>query len=75
MGLLSADALHTLANIFNLAEVAGYPLGDLVDVVFLPKPGGGERPIGLICTLMRIWSRCRRRYARAWEQANDRSYF
>ena len=58
-----------------MAELAAYPLGDLVDIVFLPKPGGGERPIGLLCSLMRLWCRCRRGYAREWERANDRDYF
>ena len=75
IALLSPEALAPLAGIFNAAELAAYPLGELVDIVFLPKPGGGERPIGLICTLMRLWCRCRRKYARAWERANDREYF
>ena len=66
--------MHTQAAIINLSEVAGYPLGDLVDIVFLPKPGG-DRPIGLLCALVRIWCRCRRNYAREWERANDREYF
>ena len=64
-----------LAAILNLAERAGYPLGDLVDVVFLDKPGGGERPMGLLCTLYRVWGRCRRKYARAWEKHHERAYF
>ena len=59
----------------NLAERSGYPLGDLVDVVFLDKPGGGERPIGLLCALCRVWARCRRKYARAWERHHSRDYF
>ena len=29
-----------------LAEVAAYPLGDLVDIVFLPKPGRGSVLLG-----------------------------
>ena len=63
---LCDNNIAVLTAILNLAEVAGYPLGDLVDVVFLDKPGGGERPIGLMCALYRIWSRVRRKYARAW---------
>ena len=42
IGLLSDDALAPLAGLLNAAEIAAYPLGDLVDIVFLPKPGGGE---------------------------------
>ena len=75
IGLLSPNALEALATLFNMAEVAAFPLGELIDVVFLPKPGGGERPIGLLCALLRLWYRCRRQYARAWEEANDRFYF
>ena len=75
IALLSDQALAPLAGLFSLAEVAAYPRGELVDIVFLPKPGVGERPIGLIATLMRLWCRCRRKYARAWERANDRDYF
>ena len=41
IGHLSDQAVHALTAILNLAEVAACPLGDLVDVVFLPKPGGG----------------------------------
>ena len=43
---LSPTGLSLLAAILNLAERAGYPLGDLVDVVFLDKPGGVSAPLG-----------------------------
>ena len=75
MALLCDGALGALTNILNLSERAVYPLGDLVDIVFLAKPGGGERPIGLMCALYRVWSRCRRKYARAWERHHSRAYF
>ena len=75
IGLLSDSALERLATLFSLAEVAAFPLEELMDVVFLPKPGAGERPIGLLCTLLRLWCRCRRKYARALHAANDRDYF
>ena len=72
---LSTTGIHILTCIVNLAERAGYPLGDLVDVVFLDKSGGGESPIGLLCALYRVWWRCRRKYARAWERHFTRKYF
>lgn len=65
IGLLSDEAFTTLASLCNMAEVAAFPLGDL-GVVILLKPGGGERPIGLLCTLLRFWHRCRRKCAPAW---------
>ena len=46
IGLLSTDALEDLATLFNTAEVAACPLGELIDVVFLPKPGGGNDQLG-----------------------------
>ena len=44
-------------------------------VVFLPKPTGGERPIGILPTLYRVWCRCRRHVAQALEKAFQRPYF
>ena len=44
-----------------------------MDIFFLPKPGGGERPISLICALLRLWCRCRRKCAREWERMDDRN--
>ena len=73
--LLCDKSIGVLINILNIAERAGYPLGDVVDIVFLDKPGGGERPIGLSGTLYRVWARCRRKYARAWERHHARDYF
>eukprot|EP00959_Pyramimonas_sp_CCMP1952_P090195 1888125-Pyramimonas_sp.AAC.1 len=43
--------------------------------VFLPKPGGGTRPIGLLCFWARIWSRCRRQYVKSWEVSVDAKFF
>ena len=59
----------------NLSEVAGYPLGDLTDIVFLPEPGGGERPIGLLCLFMKLWSKLRQPLCRQWEKAHDLAFF
>ncbi len=35
-------------------------------VPLIPKPTGGERPIGLLAMLVRLWHRCRRGIGRAW---------
>ena len=45
-----------------------------VIVVLLPKPDGGFRPIGLIPCLPRVWMRCRRDTAKAWEVKAERSF-
>ena len=36
---------------------------------------GGEWPIGFLSTLYRLWSRCRRKCAKAWERHHSREYF
>ena len=39
-------------------------------VVFLAKPDGGWRPIGLMCFWLRLWGRLRRKYCAQWEADN-----
>ena len=43
-------------------------------VHLIPKGGGGKRPIGLICSLPRIWARVRRRQVREWREEHFREY-
>ena len=61
--LLGEAGLELLAALYNFSELSGQVsvLGAHVD--FLPKPAGGERPIGILPTLYRVWCRCRRRIA------------
>ena len=73
--MLPALALEMLAVIVNMSEAAGVPLVEGADIVFLPKPTGGERPIGILPTLYRVWCRCRRPAAHLWEEENSRDYF
>eukprot|EP00959_Pyramimonas_sp_CCMP1952_P466565 9490160-Pyramimonas_sp.AAC.1 len=44
-------------------------------IVFLGKPDGGVRPIGLLPLLFKIYSRVRQPLCRAWEQAHPCSAF
>ena len=44
-------------------------------IVFLAKPSGGTRPIGLIIGSMRLWAKVRRPLADEWERAHSRPYF
>ena len=46
---------------------------DLVLIVLLPKSDGGRRPIGLFCTLIRLWMRARIWAARTWEATHASS--
>ena len=49
------------------AEIIG-----VVIICLLPKPDGGFRPIGLLPTLVSVWTRARLDVARAWMNANER---
>eukprot|EP00973_Karenia_brevis_P085485 11862009-Karenia_brevis.AAC.1 len=73
--LLDDAALDDLAEIFLLMEEVGLPPLQMLMLVFIPKPDGGRRPIGLLTGLMRLWGKVRREYARAWEEENARPYF
>eukprot|EP00959_Pyramimonas_sp_CCMP1952_P058833 1228735-Pyramimonas_sp.AAC.1 len=35
-------------------------------MVFLDKPDGGVRPVGLLCLVLRLWSRLRQPCCQAW---------
>ena len=72
---LPNEGLQLLACILNFSELSGLVPVLGANVVFLPKPTGGERPIGILPTLYRVWCRCRRRVAVAWEQAFQCPYF
>ena len=60
LDLLPDEAINALATLYNLSEAIGVPLVQGADIVFLPKPTGGERPIGILPSLYRLWCRCRR---------------
>ncbi len=44
-------------------------------VVFLPKRDGGYRPIGLMISLFRVWSRLRRPLSELWEREHDEDFY
>jgi hypothetical protein len=74
---LSAPAITALLRIFLLAELVGmWPKNiGCVLVVLIDKSDGGLRPIGLLPTLVRVWSRVRLVVAQQWQQRNERPYF
>ncbi|CAK0891681.1 unnamed protein product [Prorocentrum cordatum] len=59
---LSDDALHAMIAVFHKCEeLLARPSGRLINtMVRLPKPDGGSRLIGLMPTLVGVWSRARR---------------
>ena len=66
--LLSDAGLEVLARLFQFVEESGLPPVRGSHIVFPPKPTGGERPIGVLAALYRIWCRCRRYAADRWEE-------
>ena len=47
----------------------------LTKMIFINKPTGGKRPIGLTCLWMRLYSRLRADIARQWEITNAEKFF
>ena len=74
---VSVAAIIALLRIFMMAEILGrWPeMIGIIIIALLPKPGGGNRPIGLCPSLIRLWMRMRLPVAQAWQSANDRPYF
>eukprot|EP00975_Prorocentrum_lima_P060992 12790816-Prorocentrum_lima.AAC.1 len=44
-------------------------------LVFLPKPGGGQRPIALLPCLVRVRGQCRQAQAAQWDRLVDQHCF
>ena len=72
---LDERGLTVLAAILYVSERAGLLPVEGSNIILLPKPTGGERPIGLLPTIYRVWCRCRRPVAAEWERMRDRKYF
>ena len=73
--LLEDEALDDLAELFLVMEEVGRPPLELLTLVFIPKPDGGKRPIGLLTGVMRLWGKTRRPFGKQWEEQNARPYF
>ena len=67
---LSDQAILALIALLEAFEASGSWCDalDLVLIVLLPKSDGGRRPIGLLCTIIRIWMRVRSDILREWER-------
>ena len=74
---VSTVAIAALLRIFVLAEAIGrWPsMIGIVIIALLPKAGGGNRPIGLCPSLIRLWMKLRLPVAQAWQSQHDRPYF
>eukprot|EP00975_Prorocentrum_lima_P059075 12389603-Prorocentrum_lima.AAC.1 len=57
--------LTQLVNKFEGTTDTQQELG--VMIVYLPKPDGGQRPIGLLPSIARLWGRIQVPVAKAWE--------
>ena len=70
VALLGDEVLEVLCDLLALLEALGVFPEDLeqVLVALIPKPTGGERPIGLYLALFRVWSAARVQALRDWER-------
>lgn len=68
--------LEAVISLLHMCECQGrWPeCIELPITVLRPKPGGGFRPIGLLPTLARIWSRARRAASLEWERQHSSGY-
>ena len=69
MLLLPWEALQEICDILNEAEeTMVWPQQTYLNkMIFLNKPGGGDRTIGLASMLFRIWQRIRAPIVQEWE--------
>jgi len=67
---LPDEVLQHFCNLLNTIEAEGqWPVqASLAKVVFITKPNGSDRVIGLASTLGRAWLRARYHLVAAWEQ-------
>ena len=77
MAMLSEGGLQTIALLFRAMEKIGRLPEQLIFLLFvlIPKQAGGVRPIALMASLYRLWTRLRRAEADEWILRNDRAYF
>ena len=70
---LPPEGLHQFADLVRAIEAyAALPLQALFNLIVLkakPLPGGGERPIGLLAMVYRVWARCRKHLVSNWALA------
>ena len=73
---LSEVSQQALCRLLMAAELHGeWPeLIRTVLIVLIPKDDGGRRPIGLLPTLVRVWSRIRGPIVRSWRSQLNKQY-
>ena len=47
----------------------------VTSVIFIDKPDGGNRPIGLIISVLTVWSRIRAETSKEWEADHSEDFF
>ena len=68
VALLPDAGIQYIADLFEVWEYAGCPLlpEQTLMVKMIPKPTGGDRPIGLFPVLYRIWGKLRQPLLKEW---------
>ena len=74
--LLDPSAISSLISILHLSEALGClpPQLSAVIIALLPKPTGGERPVGWYQSLYRVWIKARSGMVKEWERSHTHDY-
>ena len=74
---ISDEGLQAIADLLSAIEARGVWPRQLrfVQIVLIPKPKGGFRPIGLMSSLYRLWGALRRPVLGAWEATHKLPIF
>ena len=74
--LLDNSAIAALIRILHVAEAHGCLPPQLMSVIIalLPKPAGGERPVGWYQSLYRVWIKSRSCLVQQWEKDHTHDY-
>ena len=75
-GWLPTELLDNFAKLLNNAERHGVWPEQLYSILvcLIPKAEGGVRPIGLLTSLVRVWSRIRKVEVQRWRELNFCDY-
>ena len=73
--LAPATKERVIDVILRFEDFRQLPLEWLTSIVFLSKPDGGHRPIGLEVAIVSLWGKLRRVQAKEWERSRETHAF
>ena len=76
IGLLDHSGVDALILILHMSEALGCLSPQLAGVIIalLPKPAGGERPVGWYHSVYRVWIKARSSLVKSWDASHTHDY-